>query len=158
MNKYVFDSGPFITLFNYFYPKRFPTLWRNFFELLQMERIVSTREVLNELDRRESGLKKWAHEKSQIFRTPSREELKFVSEIFSNPHFHSMIRKKELMQGSPVADPFVIALAACMEPRGIVVTTEILTPHASKIPNVCEHFSVPWMGLEAFMEAEGWLF
>jgi hypothetical protein len=35
---------------------------------------------------------------------------------------------------------------------------ELLKPHAAKIPNICQHFTVPCMTLEEFMEAEGWRF
>ena len=30
---YVFDNAPLSTLFKNYYPKRFPTLWKNFNEL-----------------------------------------------------------------------------------------------------------------------------
>jgi hypothetical protein len=35
---------------------------------------------------------------------------------------------------------------------------EQLKPNAAKIPNICDHFSVPCFDLEEFMEAEGWEF
>ncbi len=54
------------------------------------------------------------------------------------------------------ADPFVIAKAAV---NGFsVVTMEHLRENAAKIPNICNHFDIPWMSLEEFMEAEGWQF
>jgi len=33
-----------------------------------------------------------------------------------------------------------------------------LKPQAAKIPNVCQHFSVPCMDLETFMQQQGWSF
>jgi len=68
-----------------------------------------------------------------------------------------LIRKKEQLQGKPVADPFVIAKAQALA-EGCVVTQEIKKPNAAKIPNVCEHFGIPCLNLEAFMENEKWRF
>jgi hypothetical protein len=38
------------------------------------------------------------------------EEMEFVVEIFKVKHFQSLIRKKEQLEGTPVADPFVIKM------------------------------------------------
>ncbi len=46
---YVFDSSPLIDLFKYYYPDRFPSLWDNFDALVSEHRIISVREVRNEL-------------------------------------------------------------------------------------------------------------
>lgn len=68
-----------------------------------------------------------------------------------------MIRRRELLQGGSVADPFVVARAKCLG-DGCVVTTEKYSPNAAKIPNVCEHFGVDCTNLEEFMEREKWRF
>jgi len=31
-------------------------------------------------------------------------------------------------------------------------------PHAARIPNVCDHFDIPWTSIEGFMEHMGWKF
>ena len=38
------------------------------------------------------------------------------------------------------------------------LTKEKLKPNAVKIPNICEHFMVPYLDLEGFMEKEDWTF
>jgi len=38
------------------------------------------------------------------------------------------------------------------------VTTELFKDNAAGIPNVCEHFSIPHINLEGFMQQEGWVF
>ena len=48
--KYVFDNSPLSTLFRNYYPKRFPTLWALFDELVAKGGIVSTREALHEIE------------------------------------------------------------------------------------------------------------
>lgn len=61
-----------------------------------------------------------------------------------------------MLKGGRNADPFVIAKAAV---NGFtVVTMEQLRDNAVKIPNICNHFAIPWMSLEDFMEAESWEF
>jgi hypothetical protein len=84
-------------------------------------------------------------------------ELDCVRRIFEVEHFQAMIRTKERLRGRPVADPFVVARAWCLD-AGCVVTTESHKPNAAKIPNVCDHFGVDWTTLEGFMERERWTF
>ena len=87
---------------------------------------------------------------------PSVEEMQFVGQIFIVPHFRTLIRKRETLVGTPVADPFLIAKAKV--DNRLLVTQETLKPNAAKIPNVCEHFGVAYTNLEGFMEREGWQF
>lgn len=157
MTVYVFDSGPFIHLFRHFYPGRFPTLWERFDEMIVEARITSTREVRNELEGFGDDLESWTKGNRQVFVTPTAEELEVVRQIFDNQHFQMMIRKKERLEGKPVADPFVIARASVVG-DACVVTTEAHNPNAAKIPNVCDHFDIDWTGLEGFMEREEWSF
>ncbi len=92
-----------------------------------------------------------------FFLTPTADELNFVAEIFKITHFQTLVRKKEQLQGEPVADPLIIAKANVLE-NGCVVTEEVKKPNATRIPNVCEHFGIPCLNLEAFMENETWRF
>ena len=154
---YIFDSSPLINLFKHYYPARFPSLWESFYELVTEERIISVREVKNEIGGRSDRLSDWVKENREIFLTPTPDELNLVTEIFKVRHFQAMIRRKERLRGKPVADPFVIAKAWATE-DGCVVTQEIKKLNAAKIPNVCDHFNIPWMNLETFMENENWSF
>lgn len=155
---YVFDSGPLIDLFNHYYPDRFPTLWENFESLVSLERIVSVREVANEIEghHETDRLVEWTKNNRKFFSQPTKEELLVVAEIFRVTHYQTMIRKRERLQGKPVADPFVIAKAkAC---NGWVVTNEKFKENSAQIPNVCKHFGIPCINLEGFMNKEGWTF
>jgi len=155
--RYVFDSDSLINLFRHYYPERFPTLWRRFDALVSDGRLVSVREVFNEIGSRDDLLGTWAKEQKPRLFTPSTvEELEFVLEIFKVAHFQAMIRKKERLKGKPVADPFVIARAKVL--GASVVTEEKVAENAAKIPNVCKHFEVPCTNLEGFMAGEGWTF
>ena len=158
---YVFDSDTLIDLFRHYYADRFPSLWESFDVLVLKHRIISVREVKNELVGYGDRLSVWVKDHGGIFLTPAADELAFVAEIFKVPHFQTLIRKKERLQGKPIADPFVIAKAQALEGRleeGCVVTQEVKKPNAARIPNVCEHFGIPCLNLEAFMENEKWRF
>lgn len=146
-----------IHLFRYYYADRFPSLWEKFDDLVLEHRIISVREVRNELGGRGDRLSDWVKEHRELFHTPATGELHLVAEIFKVPHFQMLIRKKERLSGKPVADPFVIASAWALEER-CVVTQEIKKPDAARIPNICEHFDISCLNLEAFMEEEEWRF
>jgi len=155
--RYVFDSDSLINLFRHYYPKRFPTLWEQFDALVSGGELISVREVFNEIGSTEDSLGTWAKEQKNIlFLETTVEEFKFVAKIFQVRHFQAMIRKQERLKGKPVADPFVIARAKIL--NACVVTQENKTENAAKIPNVCEHFGIPCINLEGFMEKENWTF
>lgn len=153
---YVFDTSAFIPLFTYFYPKRFPTLWKEFDQLVEEERIISTKENFREIQGQNQNLLNWAKENKHIFLPPDSNEAQFVTQIYSVPHFRNNIEQQKLYKGGFNADPFVIAKAYAFE--GTVVTSEQHKPHAAKIPNICQHFGVPCFNLESFMENENWSF
>src|SRR3990172_5239821 len=153
---YVFDSDALIDLFKNFYLNRFPSLWERFDQVVKESKIISVREVYNEIKGRGDRLSQWAKEKQNLFQESSPEEFAFVVEIFKVPHFQSLVRKKERLQGKPVADPFVIAKAKVL--KSCVITQESKKPNAAHIPNVCEYFSIDCLNLEGFMEREDWIF
>ncbi|MCH7612220.1 MAG: DUF4411 family protein [Candidatus Marinimicrobia bacterium] len=155
---YIFDTSTFITLFEYFYTDSFPSLWSKYDELIKQGKIISVREVKNEINKKrsESRLTKWVKNHKKIFFTPEKEELDFVVEIFRVRHFQALIRKKEQLEGTPVADPFVIAKAKVA--NACVVTEEIEKDNAARIPNICKHFGIECLKLEGFMKRENWKF
>lgn len=155
---YIFDSSPFIVLFRHFYPSRFPSLWEKFESMIEDEKIISVREVANEINSygNEDRLIEWARNHKELFLKPNREELLFVTEIFKVEHFQTLIRKKERLQGKPVADPFIISKAKIL--KCTVVTQEQWKENSAKLPNVCEYFEIECIDLENFMENEDWTF
>lgn len=154
---YVFDNSPLSALFRNYYRESFPTLWQRFDQLVADGRLVSTREVFREIkDGPIEGLLEWAKQNRELFATPTAEEGAFVAKIYAVPHFQQNIEQKKLLRGGKVADPFVIARAAC-ENR-TVVTVEVMKPNAVRIPNICAHFRVMCLSLPAFMQAEDWTF
>ena len=156
---YVFDTNSFREL-ERFYPDVFRSLWVKLDGLVEKGMILSTREVWNELERGEFAphLREWLESKGRdiIFTIPTPEELLFVRDILSIRHFQSVIENKQLLRGTPVADPFVIACAKTR--KGTVVTEEKYKPQAPKIPNICEHFGIPCIDLEQLMQQQKWEF
>ncbi len=154
---YIFDTNSFIVLSHYF-PERFPSFWGNFDEFVSEGKIISVREVFGELNVEVSKphLHDWIVTNKNIFNKPSQEEMIFVREIFSIPHFQYLVTQKQRLKGTPVADPFVIASAKVR--NACVITEEDKKKNAARIPNVCEHFNIDCMNLEGFMGREGWQF
>ena len=121
-------------------------------------KIISVQEVERELQRytRRPHLSDWIKRHKSIFVKPSAAETQFVRQIFLVPHFQNLVNEKNRLAGYPCADPFIIALAKTI--NGCVVTEEKEKPNAPKIPNVCDHFGVPFTNLQGFMEREKWTF
>jgi len=154
---YVFDTSSFIVLGHYF-PDRFPSFWVNLESLVANGRAVSVSEVQHELSLQvtKEHLANWIEKRKDLFSTPSSEETQFVSGIFEVASFQQLLRRKNILEGTPVADPWVIARAATS--GGCVVTEEKKKRNAVRIPSVCEHFDVDCTSLEGLMEREGWQF
>lgn len=154
---FVFDSSSLIVLKNY-YPGTFRSLWSEFDALAADGTVFSVREVLNELEQFGTSdfVKEWAKRNRRFFRSPVGPELLQVQRILAIPHFQTLIGGRAMLRGTPVADPFVVA--AAMVNDATVVTEEALKPNAAKIPNVCEHFSVPCINLQQFMAGRSWQF
>jgi hypothetical protein len=153
---FIFDTSSFRVLGNY-YPDRFPTFWKRFTESIAVGHVLSVKEVFNELERYDDSLIwPWAQEHKHVFEPLSDAEGAFVVEIFSVSHFRALIGNKQILQGRPVADPFLIA-SACAR-VGRVVTEEEHKPNAAKIPNVCEYFGIDCTNVEGFLNHNEWEF
>jgi len=154
---YVFDTSSIRSL-QHFYPSVFKTIWDGLDILVQQQTLISTREVWNELTRQNisDDVLTWAKDNKHIFTTPAVAELQFVAQILQIKHFQSLIGEQQRLKGTPVADPFLIACAKIN--GGTVVTEEQMKQNAAKIPNVCQHFNVPCINLEGFMQKQEWKF
>ncbi len=85
---YVFDTSPLSALFKNFYRNRFPSLWVRFDDLVQNGQMVSTREVLREIeDGAIESLRDWAAQNLPLFTVPTAAEGAFVTRIYFGPSF-----------------------------------------------------------------------
>ena len=84
---YSFDTSSLIEL-NSYYPDVFPGFWQHFDTAVKAGTIISTREVLRELEREEPDyVQAWAKANSAVFATPTDPETIFVGKILAVPHF-----------------------------------------------------------------------
>lgn len=142
-----------------YFPSRFPSFWTSLAASVAAGQIVSVKEVLKELDRYNPAghTKNWIEVNPSLFRDPTEPELAKVAQIFSTvPKFQDMVRRKQILSGSPVADPFLVA--AAWEFSGCVVTAEKEKPNSASIPTVCKHFGVHCTDFEGMMTALEWSF
>ena len=91
-----------------------------------------------------------------FFEAPSLEELSFISQIYSVPHFRQNFDKKKLLHGGYFADPFLIAKAKISD--AVMVTEEEHPINGARIPNICQHFGIKCVKLEGFLVIEDWKF
>lgn len=119
-------------------------------------RILSAREAFRELEDIGGHAYDWANSNSGLFTPPNGDEGAFVAKIYSVKHFQANIERQKILRGGKNADPFLIAKAAVL--GATVLTMEQLKPHAAKIPNICDHFTILCVDLQKFMEIEGWVF
>jgi|SRR5690606_21856294 len=151
--RYVFDTGPFIDLKHYPHDV-FATLWGHFDRLIQNGHVISSTEVLRELQAYDDGMARWAKANGRIFVKPSLDEQAEVKMILKK--HPELIRNEAILLGKPQADPFVIAQAKI---HGCpLVHNEKFKPHAHRIPNVCKDFGVTEISLFEFFKREGWRF
>lgn len=154
---YVLDTNVISALHRNYYRKRFVSLWTQFDHLVANGKITSTREAYHVLHDGVAGDDtEWANTNAALFAVPDANEAAFVAQIYSVAHFQANIEKQKLIRGGRNADAFIVARAHAL--GATVVTMERLKPHAVKIPNICDHFEVPYLDLEGFMEKEGWVF
>jgi len=153
---YILDTNSIRVLSNY-YAAQFPTFWSKFDAEVGAQRIVSVREVLKELEDFKSN---WIYQKAKgmksAFLAPSGQQAAFVANLLSQKKYQAMVARKNLLQGKPVADPFLVA--AGFELGGSVVTEEKRKKNAVKIPNVCDHFNIRVVNVEQMLIDFGWSF
>ncbi|MDE0483612.1 MAG: DUF4411 family protein [Candidatus Poribacteria bacterium] len=155
---YVFDTNSISNL-RFIFQSNFKQFWRDMQNLVNREKIISTREVKNELDvkfdknkHKDMQMKKWINKNKDIFLTPTLEETVFVQKILSYRKFKGILEVKKFLQGSYFADPFIIALAKVK--NACVVTEEEKKDFSVSIPNICEEFRIECTNFEGFMDKE----
>lgn len=154
---YYIDTNCFRVLEGYF-PTVFVNFWQRFDEAVATGTIVSIKEVRKELERGNPSphIDDWVSKNPEFFRDLDSDELQFVATIFQNRHFQGMVGQRQIIAGTPVADPFLVAAAKITE--GCVVTEESHKPNSAKIPTVCLHFGIPCMKISDMLSQLSWKF
>ena len=120
--------------------------------------VISVREAMFEIEARfdKTIIDQLKKHSADFFAGPTANELAFITQIYSIPHFQQNLERKKLLRGGYFADPFIIAKARVL--NGVVVTEEELKDNAAKIPNICKHFDIECVSLEGFLVKEDWKF
>jgi len=121
-------------------------------ELIEASELISSEEVLHEIERKEDGLFDWVSQRKTMFHALTDDVQTGATKIMAQ--FPKLVDERT---GKSFADPFVIATA--METNTIVVTGESYgTANRPMIPIVCDHFGVPWIRTILLIEKQGWQF
>jgi len=155
---YVFDNSSLSNILNHYYQDRFPSFWEKFDDMVKAEKIISVREVRNELTGKfdDDKIDRIAKQNDKFFTNPTPEELSFITQIYSVKHFQQNLDRKKILSGGFFADPFVIAKA--WKEKATLVTEEDNKPNAARIPNICDQFKIFCIKLEGFLTNENWKF
>jgi hypothetical protein len=154
---YCIDTSSLMELDRTYPRARFQRVWHRVERLIDLDRLIAPREVLNELQQRDDALLRWAKTKRKMFKPMDSEQAKAVSRILSQ--CPALI---DPMKETPQADPFIIALAEVGATTGsgllfkfqhLVVTQEGRN-NPNKIPQVCKRSGIECLNLLGMFERE----
>jgi len=153
--RYCIDTSALIDAWTRWYPKEvFPSLWDSVDKLIADGRLISSEEVLQELERKEGDdLHEWARRREALFVPLDDRIQEHLSRIMA-----SHARLVDGRTGKSYADPFVIATAQANQ--CVVVTGEkpSTKPRRPKIPDVCRDLGIQCIGFTELIRQEGWRF
>jgi len=160
-NVYIIDSSSLIALNKHNAMNVYVSVWKNISELIQNDRLVAPREVLDEINDYDDALSSWASEQKKLFKMPTSKQIRIVQEILKE--YPALVD----VDARHSADPWVIALAIELSSQSqqtlvnikrIVVTEEKLRGNKIKIPYVCHLRSVECVDIVEMFRTEGWKF
>jgi len=152
---FVFDTSAFINGWRFHYPpETFPSVWDLVGQALEDTRVLSPREVLNELAAKDDDVYRWAKARSECFVEPTAEVQELAGRI------QAQLPKPGVRDG---ADPWVIGEASVR--KLTVVTYEGRTvggaqtlKATTKMPGIYDAFGVPCVTLPMALGALGGAF
>ena len=151
--KYVIDTNALRTFFRFYYRQVTPELYDNLDKMIKNNELISVKEVYNEMERqhqKDSDILKELKNIKHIFLEPTNEEeINIVQDIYKNINFRNNIKEKNILNGRPVADAFLVAKAKIE--NAVLITSENFSPNAAKIPNMCEKYDVKYINYEQFL-------
>jgi hypothetical protein len=151
MARFVIDTSSLVRLSRENPRPRYPKIWDRVEELIERGHLRSPREVRLEIERGDDELAKWAKARLELFADPDRAQALYLEQILRR--FPALV---DIDRTGPFADPWVIALAMCLnspeykapEDRWIVVAEEQPKGIGStKIPDICSAFSLECINL-----------
>ena len=153
---YFVDTSEWINLNRRYSDDVFPNLWKNVEGLISKERILSPKEVLDEIERGHDELVEWCKKRKEMFRDAGSLTDKVQKIIKEHPTLINPNAKHES------ADPYIIALAMSYKQdiSGLVpiIVTDENVDKESRIPYVARANGVQTCRLMEMFQREGWKF
>lgn len=150
---YCFDTSAFVNPWRRYYPRDlFSSVWVHLDQCIASGRIVASHEVGHELEQKDDELLAYIKTQTGLLVPLDDQQQSLVGEIVNT--FPSWVNPESTKNS---ADPFIVALAR--QRRLTIVTYEKKVGAGSsqvKIPNVCDHFGVPWVDFLKFMRDTGY--
>jgi len=151
--RYSIDTSALVDWWvRYYPPQSFPTLVKHVEALIAAGDLRASKEVLEELQRQDDDLNKWAKDHPALFVEDSDPVQDAVTALMDK-----YFNQDKPDKGINGADPFVIGLAMTSNPVLTVVSGE--KPGSAenpKIPYVCGQDKVPHITFLGLIQAEGW--
>jgi hypothetical protein len=137
----------------YYPPESFPSLVTHMEALIAAGHMRASRAVLDELERQDDDLAKWAKAQQGFFIEDSEAVQDRVAYLV-NKYFNEEKPEK----GINGADPFVIGLAqsASNSPLTVISGEHAGSDQNPKIPWVCSKEGVPHINFLGLIKTEGW--
>ncbi len=144
--KYVFDANIFINLQRRQPIDLYKPLWEIISKLMRGGIIISSAEVLDEINRGNDELKTWVKQREDCFIESDVEIQLCVRDILK--------QDRGLIDGGKknnCADPFVIALAKLRKAKVVTEESPSGSENAPKIPDVCKKHGIEYLNFVDFM-------
>ncbi|WP_454730820.1 MULTISPECIES: DUF4411 family protein [Cupriavidus] len=157
--KHLLDSNTLIEAKNRYYSMTFcPAFWQWVHGQNQLLQVGSISMVADELKKGNDELAQWAKDNAGLFMDVSDDatQLAFVDVARVVAEQAPVMKVGALEKFMAGADPWLIAKA--MATDAIVVTHEAFHRDARRkflIPNICQHFGVPWMNTFELLDKLG---
>lgn len=147
---YCIDTSSLIEAWERRYPREsFPSFWTKLEALIEAGQLISSQEVLAEIEKKADDLHAWSKQFSAIFLELSEEVQQTVADLLSRHE-----RMVDSSKGKSAGDPWVVATAKVN--GATVVTEEGRGPR--KIPDVCAAEGVECLNILGLIRREGWTF
>ncbi len=137
----------------YYPPDVFPVLWERLEQLIAEGRLITTEEVLIELEKKDDEVHAWAREHREMFQPIDEDTQVAIVELLDRYE-----RLVNTQKNRSMADPWVVALAQTR--KCVVVSGEKRSGNLArpKIPDVCDALGIAAIDLLEMIRKEGWRF
>lgn len=152
--KYCIDTSSMLQAQRAYPTEIFPNVWQQLGKLVETGRLLSSEEVLRELEKKEQDVvHAWAVAHHKMFVAPVESIQKEVTKIMEE--FPKLVDERT---GKSFADPWVIATAIHVGGCAVVTEETQSGPDRPKIPTVCAARQLTWLRLIEMIRKESWVF